>query len=903
MAKDRKTLLVIDGHALLHRAWHALPPLTAPDGTVVNAVYGFASFLLKTLKDMNPEYVAVTFDLAGPTFRHEAYEAYKATRVKQPDELYAQIPLLRELLGAMGITMYDAAGFEADDVIATIVSDPSIQKMDVKSVILTGDMDTLQLVNERTSVAAPKRGISDTVIYDEKAVRDRYGLSPKQMVDYKALRGDPSDNIKGVKGIGEKTASDLLKEFGTLDGVYQELKKKESEITGSVAEKLRAGEKDALASRELVILRRDAPVKFSLKDAERGVMNREAVVAVLSRLGFKTLADRLPSEKASEEKAAAPAKKKGKRFEFVTDALFPGCLDALKHQKALAIIPATRTHDIFGGDLFGLAVAGSGETAFYPIDGKRLEMLKSVLENPKIEKISHDAKFLIEVLRAHGIELQGLVVDTMIASYLLSPGTRAHDLERLVFQHFGRELPEIGAGQGRLLPQTPEELAPLYAERAGFVYELSAIFGARLRSEGHERLFGEIELPLIPVLAEMEQNGVSVDVEFLVRMSVDLTKRLKSLSAKIYKLAGEEFNINSPVQLKTILFEKLKIPTTKIRKTATGEQLSTAASELEKLRGSHPIIDLIFEHRELQKLLSTYVDALPALVNPKTGRVHTSYNQAVTATGRLSSSDPNLQNIPVRTELGREIRKAFIAPRGRALVAADYSQIELRLVTVIAGDRKMLDAFKEGEDIHTRTAADIWGIAPEKVTREQRYAAKAINFGIIYGQGPRGLAESAEISFEEAKQFIEKYFAAHAEIKNYLETTKALAAKLGYVETLFGRRRYLPDIVSGVPQIKAAAERAAINMPVQGSAADLIKLAMVAVHERLAEQFPEATLIMQVHDELVVECSKDDAAAVGSLMKEIMEGVHTFAVPIVVDVEIGKNWGQMRDIEDHEHEA
>ena len=902
--EKRQTLLVIDGHALLHRAWHALPPLTAPDGMVVNAVYGFASILFKALKEMNPEYVAVTFDRAGPTFRHEAYKAYKATRVKQPDELYAQIPILEELLRSMDIPVYDAPGFEADDVIATIVSDPKLRQADVRSVILTGDMDTLQLVDDSTSVLTFRRGITDTVTYDENAVRERYGLSPEQMVDYKALRGDPSDNIKGVKGIGEKTATELIKEFGTLDGLYQELKKKDSGITGSVADKLRAGEKEAWESRELVTLRRDAPAKFSLKDAERGEIDRERVVAVLSKLGFKSLADRLPVGAGAEEaEAPKPGEKKRTRktFELVAEQDVANRVAVLAKQKVIAILPATRTSDIFGGDLFALAIAGDGETGFYPLDDHRFEALRPILENPKIEKSSHDAKFLVEVLRGHGIELRGLTMDTMIASYLLSPGTRSHDLERLVFQHFGRELPEIGGGQGRLLPQTTEELAPLYAERAGFVWELSGILGVELRKEGHERLFREIELPLIPVLAEMEQTGVEIDVEFLKKMSADFGKRLKNLSTKIYKQASEEFNINSPAQLKTILFEKLKISAAKIRKTATGEQLSTAASELEKLRGSHPIIDLIFEYRELQKLLSTYVDALPALVNQKTGRVHTSYNQAVTATGRLSSSDPNLQNIPVRTELGREIRKAFVAPRGRVLVAADYSQIELRLVTVIAGDRKMLAAFMDGEDIHTRTAADIWGVSPNDVTREQRYAAKAINFGVLYGQGPRGLAESAGISFAEAKEFIDKYFLSHPEIKNYLETTKALAAKLGYVETLFGRRRYLPEIVSGMPQIRAAAERAAINMPVQGSAADLIKLAMVAVRDRLALKFPNAKLIMQVHDELVVECSKDDAAAVGRLMKETMESVHKFPVPIVVDVEIGQNWGVMRDIEDHEH--
>lgn len=866
MAREKKTLLLIDGNALLHRAWHAIPPLTAPDGKLVNAAFGFISILFKALKEVNPTHAAVTFDRPEPTFRHKAYAEYKATRVKQPDELYEQIPVLREILDALAIPIYDLRGFEADDVIATVAE--KTKKVGALTVILTGDMDTLQLVDSTTTVMAPKRGIADTILYDETAVKERYGLTPDQMVDYKSLRGDPSDNIPGVKGVGEKTATELLKTYGTVEGIYKELDRKSSKIVGAVAERLRAGEKDVKSAHDLVILRRDAPVKFNLDDAETRPFDREKLMPVFAKYGFRTLLDRIASADETPKLS------------------FHGKLSFKR------IVPAgSPAAVIYDANLAGFAIATTAGTGIV-----KTEDARAFLENPRIEKITHDAKALVKACAALGIRIENIVMDTMLASYLLNPGTRGHDLERLIFENFGKELRPIEAPQGRLLPPSHDELAPLYAERASFLLSLSQNLGVRLQEQGNDRLLREIELPLVPVLAEMETNGVLVDTDFLKGLSKTHTKRVEVLSEKIYKLAGEEFNISSPAQLKTILFEKLKISTKGVRKTATGADLSTAAAELEKLRGAHPIVEFIFEYRELQKLLTTYVDALPLLVNPKTGRVHTTYNQTVAATGRLSSSDPNLQNIPVRTETGREIRKAFVAPRGSVLLAADYSQIELRLVAAIAGDKKMLDAFRRGADIHTQTAADIWSIPEEKITKDQRRAAKAVNFGIIYGQGPRGLAESADISFDEARDFIDRYFLAYPSIREYLDSTKALAASQGFVETIFGRRRYLPDITSGVPQVRAAAERAAINMPIQGSAADLIKIAMVRVHEVLQRNHPDVKLILQVHDELVFECPTDAVPTISRTIKEIMENVHKLTVPIVVDLEAGKNWGELKSL-------
>jgi len=893
--KENKTLIAVDGNALLHRAWHALPPLTDRQGRVVNAVYGFLTILFKTVRDYQPTHLVVTFDRPGKTWRHDAYGEYKATRVKQPDELYAQIPILEDVLRAFGVPVFGVEGFEADDVLGTI-SHRAEKEGDVLTLILTGDMDTLQLIGPRTKIVTLRKGLSDDVVYDAAAVRARYGLEPAQMIDYKALRGDPSDNIKGVAGVGEKTASELLKKHGSVERLYSDLKDgKATEIKGVLRKKLIDGEADATLAKDLVTIGRDLDIDFSLRRAEVVAVPRERVVELLADLGFKSLLDRIPDamvESDGERAEKVPRAKSGKGKSgtepetwIITDAA-----------EATSWAKRAGTQIFFiCGDEPSLAVLDGGQVTY--LHGNfAVRAAKPVLENPKIDKTTHDLKAADKILSGQGIKLSGVGFDTMIADYLVAPGTRGHDLATLALEHLKEELPSEAGGQGTLLARSPDDLARDATRKLGVVSRVAPIL-AKLLDERHQtHLMTEIELPLARILADMERVGVKIDSRMLGRMSEDFARRIAELSKAIWKEAGEEFNISSPQQLKEILFEKLRIPTERIKMTATGSGLSTAASELEKLRGLHPIVDLIFEYRELTKLKSTYVDALPALVDATTGRLHTSYNQTVTSTGRVSSSDPNLQNIPVRTELGRDIRRAFVADKGDVLVSADYSQIELRLIASIAGAKGMIEAFKNGEDIHSRTAALVWDIELEKVTPEQRRAAKAVNFGVIYGMGPHGLAQGAGIPLTEAKEFIRKYFEANQEIRDYIDLTKELARKQGYVETVFGRRRYLPEIGSGIPQLVAAAERMAVNHPLQGTAADVLKIAMIKVHASLRERFPAARLILTVHDELVVETSAKDAVAVGELLKNEMEGAHRFVVPLTVEVEIGENWGEMRKV-------
>jgi len=880
MTKKKKTLIILDGNALIHRAWHALPPLTDPQGRVVNAIYGFISVLLKMIKEQEPEYIAVTFDLPGKTFRHEEFEEYKATRVKQPDELYEQIPLAKEMLKVFDIPVFEKAGYEADDVIGTIskILDP---KRDVESVIVTGDLDTLQLVDDNTKVLTFVKGLSETKLYDEKEVNKKYGFGPEKLIDFKAIKGDPSDNIPGVPGIGDKGATDLIKKYGSLSEIYKEIVKNPDKFKKSVLEKLKDGKESAKLSQDLVTIVTDLKIKFDLEKCKVGTWDREKLVNEFGRYGFKSLLAKLPGAEAEE---------KISKKEFITiDSLskMEKLINDLKKEREIAISLEIEDAGLFGDSLAGMGIRTKSGAYFLALGSlKKQEQNKFwksaavILEDNNIKKIGYDLKHEMEILANYSVKLQGLDFDVMIASYLLASGTRTHDLGAIILQELGKELAESGKD--------------IELKKINFIWELKKALEPKLKKADVLKLFNEVEMPLIPVLAEMERNGVKVNTSFLKKMAARVDGDLKKITKKIYKLAGEEFNINSPQQLKEILFERLQIPTEGIRRGKTG--LSTAASELEKLRGEHPIIKLIFDHRELAKLKSTYIDALPKLVSKETGRVHTSFNQTVTATGRLSSSSPNLQNIPIRKELGREIRKAFVAEPGNELIAADYSQIELRIVAALAGDKKMIKAFEAGKDIHTATAAAIWNIPEDRVDKDMRRAAKAINFGVIYGQGPHGLAQSADITFMEAKDFIEKYFLAYADVKEYLDRTKALAHKFGYVETIFGRRRYLPDIKSNIQQVCAAAERMAINMPVQGTAADIMKMAMICVHQGLPKVSKAAKMILQVHDELVFEVPEKDIKKVGEFVKEEMENIYKLKVPIIVDVEVGKNWEDMEKL-------
>jgi len=982
-----KKFMVIDGNALIHRSWHALPPLTTKAGEMVNAVYGFTAVLLKALREFKPDYVALTLDRKEKTFRHDEYDKYKATRVKAPAELYQQIPKVKEVAQAFGIPIYELAGYEADDLIGTLAHsvDGTVEK-----IIVTGDLDTLQLINDQTKVFTMKRGLTDSVLYDAKIVKQRYGLEPEQMIDFKALRGDPSDNIPGVKGIGEKTAIELLQEFKTLDGVYKYVNqfkssplyggataaagqakihrsshrssgaggtgKSKEKIKERILELLKQYKNDAYLSRKLATIKCDVPIKFNLTDANFGSFNREQTAELFSRLEFNSLLPRLqnlmahattPASQTAENKFERD-KIKFKYYLVDQEKDFVKFFNKLKKQKEFVFDTETASFDSVTAELLGISFSWKAGEAYYinfqfPISNSQfpnksqipnpkkvnlfnyqgnnsrvnewLEMLKPIFEDKKIKKYGHNIKYDIEVMASLGIKVRGLAGDSMIASYLLNPGSRQHNLDAVTFAEFNFQkiTKEDLLGKGREKIEFREvPLAKLYlysCEDADFTFRLIKKLLPKLKAEKLFKLFLEIEMPLVKVLAQMEMYGIKINSKFLANIKIRTDKRIKQLANKVYQAAGKKFNINSTQQLREILYDKLEISTLGITKTKTG--LSTGADELMKLKGQHPIIALIQEYRELAKLSSTYIDALPELVNSQTGRLHTSFNQSVTATGRLSSTEPNLQNIPVRTELGREIRQSFIAAVGFQLLSLDYSQIELRLAAHMSGDKKMIKAFASGADIHRATAAEINQVKLENVTAEMRQQAKATNFGILYGQGPHGLSQNADIPYARAKEFIDQYFKIYQGVKKFIDQTIKSAKERGYAETLFGRRRYLPEINSSVLQVRKAAERMAINTPLQGTAADIIKIAMIKIsrilnelnsneHESNNAQMAPIRMLLQVHDELLFEVRTDLVKEVAKKIKRIMEEVIKLKVPIIVDAKSGDNWGEMETITNYE---
>ena len=880
MAGKHGKLVVIDGNALIHRSFHALPPLTTRSGQQVNAAYGFTSILLRVMRELHPEYWAVTFDLRGPTFRHKAYKEYKATRVKAPQELYDQIPIVKRIVESFHIPIFEKEGFEADDVIGTIVRRP----LPVERIIVTGDNDTLQLINDDVKVYTLRKGLGETALYDAAAVKERYGLNPDQLIDYKALRGDPSDNIPGVKGIGEKTAVSLLQQFKTLEALFAALDSDDEQLTKvlpRIQELLRSHRAEAKLSKELGTIVTDVPMDFSLETCAVQHYDRAKVADLFRELEFASLLNKLPTDTSAPEpenksdktwqlvqrsfrtptehkiKAASPKRDTHYRC-ILQESELRSLVAELRTARELAVDTETTDLGPFRAKLVGLSLSWrAGEAAYLPLLARpELERsaaftsLKEILIDPKIAKIGHNLKFDLCVLERAGIPLAPLSFDTMVAAYLLNPGTRRYSLSELVFTEFGIEMQPIEALIGpktrvvngkkekqKTMAEVPlDEISAYACADADMTFRLKARLAPQLEKKNVAGLFATMEMPLVRVLADMERVGITLDTARLKKLSRSLTTQITALEKKIYQLAGVEFNINSPLQLKEILFERLQIETKGIGKTKTG--LSTAASELEKMKHLHPIIERITEYRELAKLKNTYLDALPEMADPDTQRIHTSFNQTIAATGRLSSSDPNLQNIPIRTSLGNEIRKAFIAGRGQRIISIDYSQIELRVIASVANDPAMIGTFERGEDIHTRTAAAIHEVPLEQVTKELRRTAKAVNFGVIYGLGPVGLAEQQGITREKAKEFIAKYFEAFPKVREWIDNTKLLARTQGYVETLFGRRRYLPEINSPNHMLASQAERIAVNMPIQGTAADLMKLAMLKVAEDLPRNSP-----------------------------------------------------------------
>jgi len=891
---SQSKFVIIDGNAIIHRAYHALPPMTTKEGLMVNAVYGFTSMLFKVINDLRPDYFAVTFDMAGGSkARLEKFTAYKATRVKADQALYDQIPLTHTVVAALGIPIFEREGYEADDVIGTIVK--KVEKNDNAEIyIVTGDMDTLQLVDEQTKVYALRKGLSDIVIYDVAAVQKRYGFGPELVVDYKALRGDASDNIPGVPGIGEKGATELIQKAGNLETIYKKIDGlKVLGVKDGVIKKLTEGKESGFMSKELATLDCQVPeLNFALERCRLQPFDREKITALFSRLEFFSLLKRLPGEKQSfgETKKTFSGKRFPKKeliFTEVKTAAAAGELLAVVAASQIYAARAVATGDVFSGSLTGLALVVQ-HAGFY-VTGEALPRVLELFASDRYELVGHDLKRLLKAVKnLAGIMVKNKLFDCMIASYLLNPGNRAHDAASIILKVLGKELP-AGNGQESLFGVDGR----MIAHELFLLAEAAPELKKELVKVDNLGLLETLEMPLEPVLAEMELNGVAIDDKKLSALEKRVKNHIKEVSKAIYTLAGEEFNISSPVQLREVLFEKLEIPAAGIKKGKTG--LSTGAEQLEKMRGLHPIIDKIETHRELCKLDNTYISVLPNLINKTTGRIHTTFNQAVTATGRLSSSDPNLQNIPIRTDLGREIRSAFVAEEGNVLVSADYSQIELRIVASLAQDKKMMEIFEKDEDIHKATAAAIHGVPLGQVTKEMRRSAKEVNFGVLYGMGAHGLSWRAEIPHHEAQAFIDKYFREFSGVKKYIDDTLAFTKKEGYCETLFGRRRYIPELNSTNYQLRSAAERMAINHPVQGTAADIIKMAMIAVEkaiEKLAN--PKIKMILQVHDELVVEASEKFVGKISKTLKDVMENVVQLRVPVKVEVGSGRSWGEIK---------
>jgi DNA polymerase I len=937
MIKKRKKVVIIDGNALIHRSFHALPPtITTRDGEIVNAVFGFTSGLLKAIKDLKPDYLVATFDLKGPTFRHEKFKEYKATRTKAPDELYKQIPRVKEVVKAFNIPIYEISKYEADDLIGTICSKIG-NGMD--KVIVTGDMDILQLIDDTTKVYRMSRGVSDYVLFGENEVVDKYNIKPSQVIDYKALRGDASDNIPGVKGVGDKTATTLLAEFRTLDGIYKNIDSEK--IKPRIQNLLKDDRDNAYLSYDLATIVQDAPVEFNLDDALVNDFDKEKVVKLLTNLEFKSLLNRVrelgSDNVTSEENSVDKFERNKKKFKYTlvdSENKFKKFLIELKKQKSFAFDTETTGVNPLSDELLGISFCWKRGEAYYVLINNEkliinnekkenlfnyqeeekivknvkhswLEKLKPIFTDAKIKKFAHNMKFDMRFMgEALGAEVEGIEFDTMIAAYLLNSGSRQLNLDAVSFSELGFEkiskVDLIGKGRDKItFSEVTDEKMSLYScEDSDCTFQLVKTLKKQLKDKNLQKLNREIEVPLITTLARMENNGIIVDKKFLGTMSKKLNKEIKSLEKEIFDLAGAEFNIKSTKQLKEILFEKLEIPTAGIKKTKTG--FSTAFDELEKIKEVHPVISYIQEYRELTKLTSTYIDALPELINQKTGRVHTSFNQTVAATGRLSSTNPNLQNIPVRTEHGKEIRKAFIVPSGFKLLAIDYSQIELRIAAHMSMDPHMIEAFKNNKDIHATTAAKINRVKLNEVDKKMRSEAKSVNFGILYGQGSHGLSKATGLSFVEAKEFIEKYFENFSGVKKYLDSQIDHAKEHGYVETLFGRKRYLPEIESKMGLVRKAAERMAVNTPIQGTAADMMKISMNKVADLLFDlrnKGKGVKMLVQVHDELLFEVEENQVEEIAKEIKKVMENVVKLKVPVVADVKIGDNWGEMKELD------
>lgn len=893
-------LYLIDGSAFAYRAFFAIRGLTNSKGQPTNAVYGFARMLLKLLREHDPSHIAVIFDAPGKTFRDDLYAEYKATRQATPDDLKSQIPLIHELVQAFDIHLVVEPGVEADDVMGTLAKRATAHGME--AVLVTGDKDMLQLIGDKVRVFDPGKGDSG-VFLTEADVRERFGVGPENVIDAMGLMGDTSDNVPGVRGIGPKTAKSLMEKYKTIDNLYAHI----DELGGKQKERLIEDKELALLSRTLVTIACDLNISVTIDDCKRRPFEPAKMAQAFGKLEFNTLMQEfMPSAKETEVNDY--------KLVLTADEL-KRVIEEMRANGAFAVDTETTSTDPMRAELVGVSMSCRGNTGYYipvghtaeamavlgvklpqnPLTRKEaLELLRPLLADPKIEKVGHNIKYDLIVLERAGLKLEGISLDTMIACYLTDPSRLRHNLDEVSLHYLNRKLIPISEliGKGSkavTFDSVPVDSACTYAsEDADVTWRLAQLFRPLLRERGLQALYDEVEFPLIRVLARMEQAGIAIDNGVFEGLREEVEKRLRALEHEIFETVGEPFQINSPKQLQEILFGKLGLKP--VRKTKTG--YSTDVEVLEELALVHPLPKKILEFRGLEKLRGTYIEALPKLINPDTGRIHTSFNQAVAATGRLSSSDPNLQNIPVRTEIGKRIREGFIPGKaGYKLISADYSQIELRILAHLSEDEFLCEAFAHDADIHEETAARVFGVLPGFVTPDMRRQAKAVNFGVVYGISAFGLSRNLGISTAEAAKFIENYFAKYPGVKRWIDTTLAQGAKDGYVTTLLNRRRYVPELTSANQTVKKAAERVAMNTPVQGSAADIIKVAMIRLDEALLNT--DARLLLQVHDELVVEAPEKDADRIAGLMKKIMEEAFPLKVALKVDVAIGNHWAEI----------
>lgn len=861
-----KKLLILDSNSILNRAFYGVRYLSAKDGTPTNAIYGFLNILLKLIKEQEPDYICAAFDVKAPTFRHKQYEGYKAQRKPMPEGLAAQMPLAKDVLRAMGVTILEKEGYEADDIIGTVAR--LCEESEISCFIATGDKDDLQLASDKTKVilTVTKSGYNETIIYDDKAVKEKYHVTPTEFIDVKALMGDPSDNIPGVKGVGEKTAMSLIEKHHSIEYIYENID--DIGLKGAMLQKMKDGRKMAFMSKELATINRNTPIEFNAEECVfDGFENNGELYEILKRLELNSIIKKLDLSGGDNVKENEDI---FKDFSYQV-----GDKNMISGDKVTVVLD-------FDGDNISSAAVGAGNNA---VVLNEQDDIKELLEDDSIAKVMFDVKEAIVKLNCR-IDIKNIADDTAIAAYLVDPAKNEYTIEKLASEYFGTVIEKPEVKQLSLLDDVETDRREYLAKCAVALGVLNERIGDKIRENGQEKLYQEVELPLVTVLAHLEINGFLVDDHQLKEFADKLGEKIDALTNEIYMLAGEEFNINSPKQLGVILFEKLELKP--VKKTKTG--YATNADVLEKLRDKHPIVNFIMEYRQLAKLKSTYCDGLRAVVNPNTHRIHSVFTQTVTVTGRLSSTEPNLQNIPTRTELGREIRKMFVAKDGYVLVDADYSQIELRVLAHIANDETMINAFRNNEDIHAVTASQVLGIPLEDVTKEQRSSAKAVNFGIVYGIGEFSLAQDLHISVKEAKAYIESYLEKYHGVRNYMESIKEQAKKDGYVKTMLNRIRYIPELKSPNYNIRQFGERVALNTPIQGTAADIIKLAMVRVDNRLINEGLKSKLILQVHDELIVEAHKDEVDKVKQILSEEMQNAMELNVPLKVDMSTGHSW-------------